>query len=203
MSTTTEAARSGRWERKRVRTKTAIQGHALRLFREQGYQATTVDQVAEAADVAPSTVFRYFPAKHDLAVLADYFPLADAAREAFEAQPPELGSIGALREAIRAVFADLTPAERSARYERDLAWLAIPEVWAANVEIVTKSRSMVRDLIAGRCGRGPDDPAVRALADAVVGVSLGALLDSLHAPDVDPVEALDQALAHLEPGQSL
>jgi AcrR family transcriptional regulator len=35
----------------------------MRLFREQGYEATTIEQIAAAAEVAPSTCFRYFPAK--------------------------------------------------------------------------------------------------------------------------------------------
>ncbi|NBE93886.1 TetR family transcriptional regulator [Nonomuraea sp. KC401] len=55
------ASPKGPWERKRARTRQEIQRHALRLFDEQGYHATTVEQVAEAADLWPSTVFRYFP----------------------------------------------------------------------------------------------------------------------------------------------
>src|SRR6266511_4061622 len=48
-------------ERKKARTRAAIREHAMRLFRAQGFAETTVDQVAEAADVSPSTFFRYFP----------------------------------------------------------------------------------------------------------------------------------------------
>ena len=57
-------------ERKKARTKAAIQEHALRLYREQGYAETTVEQIAAAAEVSPSTFFRYFPAKEDT-VLTD------------------------------------------------------------------------------------------------------------------------------------
>jgi len=58
-------------ERKKVRTRGAIQEQAIRLFREQGYDETTVEEVAAAADVSPSTVFRYFPTKADLVIYDD------------------------------------------------------------------------------------------------------------------------------------
>jgi AcrR family transcriptional regulator len=56
---------------RRAETQRTIQAHAVRLFTERGYDATTVTDVAEAAGVSPMTVYRHFPTKEDL-VLADH-----------------------------------------------------------------------------------------------------------------------------------
>ncbi len=49
-------------ERKKQKTRESIQRTALRLFGKQGYEATTVEQIAAAAEISPSTFFNYFPA---------------------------------------------------------------------------------------------------------------------------------------------
>lgn len=83
-------------ERKKARTRKTIRTEAFRLFREKGYPHTTVEQIAAAAEVSPSTFFRYFPTKEDL-VLAD--DLDPALIEAFQAQPPELSALTAFLRA--------------------------------------------------------------------------------------------------------
>jgi AcrR family transcriptional regulator len=77
--------RPGLRERKKARTRAAIREHALRLFGEQGYQRTTVEQIAAAAEVSPSTFFRYFPTKEDLVLQDD---MDTRMVEAFGRQPP-------------------------------------------------------------------------------------------------------------------
>ena len=57
-------------ERKKAKTRAAIQAHALRLFAQQGYAETTVDQIAEAVGVSQSTFFRYFPTNEDVVLQA-------------------------------------------------------------------------------------------------------------------------------------
>jgi AcrR family transcriptional regulator len=193
-------AATGLRERKKARTRTTIQREALRLFREQGYHATTVEQVAAAAEVAATTVFRYFPAKEDLAVLDDYYSLADATAQALTAQPADLHPVAAIRAAVRAVFEGLTPDERAARHERDLLMVTVPELWAANLGMMLKGRQVLREVVSQRTGRGSDDPEVRVLVDAAVGVGLGVLFDSADAGagGTAPADALDDALARLE-----
>jgi AcrR family transcriptional regulator len=58
-------------ERKKQRTRRALAGAALRLFTEKGYDATTLDEVADQADVSKSTFFRFFPAKEAAAIEAE------------------------------------------------------------------------------------------------------------------------------------
>src|ERR1700756_2954703 len=80
-------------ERKKARTRASLREHALRLFREQGYQATTVEQIAAAAEVLPSTFFRYFPTKEDLVLQDD---MDTRLLDAFARQPTGLGVIAAI-----------------------------------------------------------------------------------------------------------
>ena len=62
-------------QRKKAATSDRIRASALRLFREQGYDATTVEQIAAAAGVSHMTFFRYFPTKEDVALSDRYDPL--------------------------------------------------------------------------------------------------------------------------------
>jgi len=62
-------------QRKKTATRDRIRACALRLFRQQGYEATTVEQIATAAGVSHMTFFRYFPAKEDVALSDSYDPL--------------------------------------------------------------------------------------------------------------------------------
>jgi AcrR family transcriptional regulator len=62
-------------KRKKLATRERVRTCALRLFQEQGYEATTVEQIAAAAGVSHMTVFRYFPTKEDVALSDSYDPL--------------------------------------------------------------------------------------------------------------------------------
>jgi AcrR family transcriptional regulator len=187
-------------ERKKARTKIAIQEHAVRLFREQGYAATTVEQIAEAAEVSPSTVFRYFPTKEELVTTDEIDPVIFAA---FEDQPPELSLLKAWRGAMHAVFDRLTDVEVATERERGRLVLSVPELWAASLKNVTKTLDTMIGLSARRLGRPADDLAVRNAVGAMFGVLMMAAFEWTANPDADMVALVDAALDQLETGMVL
>ncbi|MBB1158439.1 MULTISPECIES: TetR/AcrR family transcriptional regulator [Amycolatopsis] len=153
-------------ERKKARTRKTIRTEAFRLFREKGYPHTTVEQIAAAAEVSPSTFFRYFPTKEDL-VLAD--DLDPALIEAFQAQPPELSALTAFLRAGEAVVATLPAEERQFERERRLLLRTDPELRGAMMVELGRSVDLLAGLLAGRLGRSTEDFEVRVTAGACVG----------------------------------
>jgi AcrR family transcriptional regulator len=192
---------TGLRERKKAKTKAAIQQHALRLFAELGYQATTVEQIAEAADVSRSTFFRYFPTKEEVVL---YDALDPAALAAFRAQPAQLSPIQALRGAMRQVFAQLPAEELAVQRERDRLIRSVPELRARMLEEFARTFELFAEVVAERVGRRADEPAVRALAGAVIGIGIAAWYTAgEHASAEDYLAVMDAGLAQLEAGLPL
>ncbi|MFI6498674.1 TetR/AcrR family transcriptional regulator [Nonomuraea typhae] len=190
---------SGLRERKKAKTRALIQKEALRLFREQGYAATTVEQVAEAAEVAPSTVFRYFATKEDLVLLDQFPPFTDV----LNTLPRDLHPVEAMRRAMRAVFAAQSDEEIAEGLEREKLMLTVPELWAASLENVSTAIRTVQGLLADRAGRPADDAEIRNMTGAIVGVVVNVWFDWARDPDMDGPAELDRALAHLAAGLPL
>ena len=192
-----EPAKLSLRERKKLKTHLAIQGEALRLFAEQGYEATTVEQIADAADVSHTTFFRYFGSKQDVVLHDALDPLAFAA---LEEQPAELTPIEALRRAVRQVYADLSAEDLAAQLERQKLIRATPELWQGMLDDVTGSLGAFCEAIGRRTGRKADDIAVLTLAGAVFGAGIAVWLSRPADQMDDYLELFDAALAQLEKG---
>ncbi|WP_230423969.1 TetR/AcrR family transcriptional regulator [Streptomyces radicis] len=162
-------------ERKKLRTRQAIRRAAVRLFTEQGYDATPIDQIAEAAEVSPSTVFRYFPTKEDIVLMDE----DDALMEVFfRARPAHEPPLTALREAIRATLAQIYDTEEAVEdIRRRMRLVAtVPALRARLDEGLSASGASMTDALAERTGTAPDQLELRVFLGAVLGGLREALL---------------------------
>lgn len=195
------AVRPGLRERKKIRTRRTIRAAAYRLFAEQGYDATPVDRIAEAAEVSPSTVFRYFPTKEDIVLTDEYDGLVEEAlRRRPAAEPPVL----ALREALSKVLTqtyeeDLAEAHQRLRLIRD-----VPTIRARMFEHTAETSRLLTRVLSERTGRPEDDLELRV----VTGAMLGALTEAMvlwaeRGMRGDMWEPVERALDVLERGLTL
>jgi AcrR family transcriptional regulator len=105
MKKVVEAA-SGLRERKKARTREAIIDAALDLFASRGFDATTIEDIAAAADVSPRTFFRYFDSKVDL-VMAHNEAHGDKVAPLVAARPASEGPLEALRQVMQQMLLEL------------------------------------------------------------------------------------------------
>ena len=95
-------------ERRRLETSAALVAAAHELFVRQGYDATTMDDIADAAVVSRRTLFRYFPTKEDL-VFSDEDGMLGVVSDALAAAPAELTPLASAAWACRALARYLQP----------------------------------------------------------------------------------------------
>jgi AcrR family transcriptional regulator len=190
-------APTGLRERKKAQTRAAIQRHALRLFQEQGYAATTMEQIAAAADVSPSTLYRYFPTKEDLILQDDYDPVMAAA---FRAQPAHLPLLEAFRAAVHEVLSAISTQDRDGAALRARLSFTIPEVRARTLDHMLTTSDMLAELFAERLDRSPDDLELRVLAGTIIGTVLSAHQLWIADPGSDLLDITERALRCLAEG---
>ncbi|MFF8094121.1 TetR/AcrR family transcriptional regulator [Streptomyces sp. NPDC016675] len=161
-----DGPRPGLRERKKTRTRQAIRAAAYGLIQEQGYDATTIEQIADRAEVSPSTVFRYFPVKEDIVLTDAYDPVMAAelaARPADEPWPT------ALRHALRKAV------ERGVGEEAELTRLRtrllaeVPAVRSRMLESMSVTARLLGRALADRTGLDPEGLEVRVLSMSLAG----------------------------------
>lgn len=176
----------------------------MRLFEEQGFAATTVEQIAEAAEVSPSTFFRYFPAKEDVILVDD---VDTVLIEKIRTQPPEIPPIEAILQAMRTVFTEMTPETWQFERRRQMLLLSVPELRARMLHQMTDAIDLVAAVVAERAGLPTDNFSARVTAGAAVGVMLSVLPSHRAIPSegMTPTdhERLEQALTLLQQGLPL
>jgi AcrR family transcriptional regulator len=187
-------------ERKKLKTRTAIQREAMRLFLERGFEATTVEDIAEAVEISPSTFFNYFPSKENVVFEDELDPLI---LSAFDALPDEPNPVRRLRMAMRNVFAQMTREQDRMIRERMQLMAVTPVLRGAMLSQFASLVDQIAHLLASRSGLKHDDFAVHNLAGALLGVLLSVMLTLDDNPKADVLRTVDDALAHLEAGLPL
>jgi AcrR family transcriptional regulator len=188
------ARRPGLRELKRQRTQAAIQTEALRLFTEQGYEATTCEQIASAAEVSPATFFRYFPTKEDV-VLADNYDdlLLALVHERPASEPP----VRAVRRSMAAALQAVYDLDVETIRERLRLVLSVPALRARRYEQTRATETLLAQELAGRMGATPQDVEVRVVAAAIVAALVVAVEEWAAQGGALP-DHIDQALGALE-----
>ncbi len=151
-------------QRRRRRTRAEVTRRAVELFAAQGYAATSTEQVAAAADLSRSTLFRLFADKEDLLFGLEDDLLATAAAAVAEV-PPELPPWAALRAAAVRIAERVAPL-RDLLVTRERVVATVP---ALGARAAAKHRRWEAALAAGLTGhRGVPGADARLLAKLVL-----------------------------------
>jgi AcrR family transcriptional regulator len=198
----------GRRERKKRETNEAIQVAARRLFAANGYAATTVQQIADEADVSERTLFRYFESKEDL-LLPDVMAYFQAVESAIRSRPIDETPLTSIFEAL----AEVT--DRSGLGPILESGPAVDPVAASRLsKVLVDWEDRLSDVLLDRFGRmtgaGPS-PQLALRASVVASAAVSAVRATIRtvqlgnasgSPAADTADVLREAFAVLAAGCS-
>jgi len=192
-------------QRKKRHTRERIVAAARRSFGERGYRATTVADIAAAADISVPTLFTYFPSKEEL-LFSDYPERRESMRRWLEARPRDQTAIDAtitwIAEQLGAFLA------------RDLTWqITLERILDDDPELEAEEHKRImlnQHILAAEIARDLGEPADRLLPQLLAATTVAALLTVRNvgqrhrftAPGDNPYELLDYAAAFLEAGRA-
>ena len=197
---------AGRRERKKQRTREALIDAAFRLFQEKGFEATTVEEIADEVDVSSRTFFRYFASKEDV-VLTFQEEQFTTMLEALAARPASESVMTALRNAAVSVLRACEDGEYGFDPERfgclQEMMESSPAVFGRSLEHGQKKQAEITRVIAERMGV---DPATDLRPHVAAGLSNCAFRSAFEimgcgVAKTDRLsEALDQVFGVMEDG---
>ena len=191
-----DAEPPGLRERKRRRTRAAIARAALELFDRQGFQETTIPQIAAAADVSPRTVSGYFPHKEDLA-----FPESDEAFESLSLRlrerPDHETTAAALRSWIEMWLLEQASHQDELQMRRRIV-AADEALRAYEHRLLLRAQGAIAEAIARDLGVAPTELEPRMAAAATLTVF--ELIGDAVEPDEDALAVVDRALLFIGAG---
>jgi len=176
---------------------TRVSHVGLELFDRDGFEATSVETIAEAAGISRRTFFRYFPSKNDVA-WGDFDAQLDHMRRFLAALPADLPLVEGLRRAL--LDFNTFPAEEAGWHRRRMALLLeVPALQAHSALKYVGWRAVVADHVAARLGCAPEDHLPRTLGWVLLGVALAAYEQWLADPAADLLALLAAGADTLAP----
>jgi AcrR family transcriptional regulator len=189
-------------ERKKEQTRRSIEDAAFRLFEERGFQATTVADIAEAADVAPRTFFAYFPSK-EAVVFADFDETFAVLEARIGERPDGEDTFAALRAWIGELVSDEDPEGADREAVRRRLVCDSDALGAHERHIMGRFERLIADSVAADLGDDPQDLQPRLVAAAAVAALMAMQPDDgrpKQRPGADDLASLDDAFAFLRGG---
>lgn len=172
----TQVAIPGLRERKKARTSQALEDAALELFVTKGFDATTIDEIADAVEVSPRTFFRYFSCKEEV-LFAEDAGRDDELAAFLASRPPGESSLEKLRAALLGCTADYEQ-DRQRMLRRAKVALGTPSLNAAALaHWQAKEDVVLAALLAADPGADEDETRlVVAVSFTALRVTIGAWL---------------------------
>lgn len=158
--------------RKKNTTRRLIQEHALRLFAEKGYDATTVEEIAAAAGVSHMTFFRYFPRKESVVETREYDPMLE---KFILDRPQGEPALAAISTALRASLAAIFPRDRDRWLARVRLMMSTPDLYGRAWVAQSDTRDLFARALAERAGLAEPDFVCTVQAATAVAAFVAAL----------------------------
>jgi TetR/AcrR family transcriptional regulator, regulator of mycofactocin system len=181
--------------RRRVTSPAELEQVAFELFEANGYEQTTVDDIAAAAGIGRRTFFRYFRSKNDVP-WGTFDVELERMRARLKACPRDVALMDAIRLAL-VDFNKVEPDEVPRHRRRMELILRVPALLAYSTLRFAAWREVVAEFGAERTGQRPDALAPQAIAHAVLGVAVAAYERWLDDADADLGTMLDTAMRDL------
>ncbi|MFC4000521.1 mycofactocin system transcriptional regulator [Prauserella oleivorans] len=188
----------GRPGRRRSTSQVELEKVAFALFDRDGFEATTVDDIAKAAGIGRRTFFRYFESKNDV-VWGAFTEQLEHMRAQFRNRPAG----EALMQSVRAVVVEFNrvSADEVPRHRRRMELiLRVPALQAHSTLRYGDWRAVVAEFAAARLGEPLTALRPQAIAYTALGAALAAYEHWLGDPRSDLCEVLDAAFADLAAG---
>ncbi len=181
--------------RRRSTSRAEIEQVAFDLFEQQGFEHTTIDDVAAAAGISRRTFFRYFDSKNEIP-WGDFDGELARMRRRLAATPAQAPLMDAIRDAI--VDFNQMPVEQLPEHRRRMTFiLGVPALQAHSTLRFAAWRQVIADFVAQRTGQCADALLPRTIGHAMLGVAVAAYEQWLASPGDDLCELLDSAVREL------